>query len=306
MLQRNMIKDENLAKAEDLKQKAERIYKENFSKKPSFTRTQGLGVSIQLMKNAANHFRLVKDWKNAANAFLKAAEFEKTIGSTACSTYNEAAMMQMKYDKLAAVKTLKLRVEALSAQDKVNWAIDAMKQIGEIYEGEKEYLLAAENYNEIFELYKKIDVLTTPLCRFDLLLKAAELKVVAEPSRMHIIEAIGVYENVISKYVKVGQNIEKIYLRMILLHLANGGADGMDEIVQKFLSLDFRLKKSKAQESVEFLIKAFKEKDFYKFSFGYWGYWNTQREKPLELWSEKVLERIQEKMIQRGEDKSCS
>ena len=190
-----MNKDENLAKAEDFKKSAERMYKDSISEQHPFSRFCRLDESTKLMKNAANHFRLAKDWRNAANAFLKAAQIKKENGCNFSSLYEEAAKMQMKYDKTAALQTLVLQAHSHCAQGEMSSAASVKEKIGEIYEAEKQHLLAAKSYSEAFEL-REMNALIVPLSTFDLLLKAAELKVLVEANKQHIQEAIQVYENV--------------------------------------------------------------------------------------------------------------
>jgi len=284
-------KDENLAKAKSFIEMAEKGYKKGLSmSKKSFSRFDKIRESNELMKNAANHFRLAKDWKNAASAFLKSVEMEKAMNNSVSWTYREAATMQIKYDKLAAVKSLELRAEALCAERQIILAAEAKEQIGKIYEDEKEYLLAAKSYNEAYELYEMTDLIV-PVFRFDLLLTVAELKVAAEASKQNITEALRIYENVISQYEEAKQDPEQIYQRAITLHLANNDIDAANDAIQKYVSLNMNWK-SREKSPIAFLVKAFQEKDTQKVSDGFWALWKTQWKKPFEDWSTVVLNKI--------------
>jgi len=277
-----MNKYENLAKAKDFMERAKKALRPN--------------ESIDLIKNAANHFRLAQDWKKAAKTFLRAAELEKKsdIGWNVSSTYNQAAKLQIKYDKTAAVQTLELEVGSLCSKGRIYSAASVKEKIGEIYEVEKEYLLAAKSYQEAFDLYE-MDALTISSVELDMLLKAAELKVIAEASQHNISEAIEIYRNVIFKYGEAyDEDLDEIYFRLIMLLLANDDVDEIAEVMSEVLSERCKLKKSKGHKCVEVLVKAFKRKDFKKFSDECRKYWKFNYKKPSKLWRTNMLNRIKE------------
>lgn len=242
----------------------------------------------RLMKNAAKHFKLAKDWENAADAYLKAAEIEREIGLDFDESYIQAATMKINYDTISALKILRFIGHFLFSQDQFLKAARVKQQIGEIYESEKEYLRAAKNYEEAFEMYEMQEMIT-PYDRFDLLLKAADLNFIAEPNERHILEAIHVYEAVASQYSQAHIDAKEFYFKIVTLHLANNDILEASQAFRKFQETDPNFKESRTYCYIENLIKDFRGRKFAKFQE---RYHEAGIKTIFELWDPTILKLV--------------
>jgi len=283
-----MDKIGDTSKADALMKEAEKKYKGGFLKfmTPKADRAE---AATELIKQAANSYKLAKDWESAANAYIRCATIEKETGGDPADNYLEAATMQRKYNTATAIKTMDLAVEALCSDRKISQAARVKKQIGEIYEADKEYLLAAKNYNDAVELYSMEGETNTTTN--NILLKVPELKIIAEEDKEHIVEAIKIYETVASKYLEnrlTAPSAKDLYFRATILHLANDDTVGATNALEKYSDLDPTFGTSRESKFVNALVKAIEEKNVQEFSDQCWEFNNIT---PLDRWKTTVLNR---------------
>jgi len=283
-----MEKVGDTSKADLLMKEAEKKYKGGFLKfmTPKAERADG---ATELIKQAANIYKLAKDWENAANAYIRCAQIEKENKGDPADLYLEAANMQRKYNPATAVKTMGEAVEALCSDGKITQAARIKKQIGEIYEADKEYVLAAKHYQDAVELYQMEGENNTTTN--NILLKVPELRVIAEENKEHIVEAIKIYEQVASKYLEnrlTAPSAKDLYFRASLLHLANADTVGSENAIEKYSDLDPTFGTSREAKFVKALIKAIEEQNVQAFSDECWEFNNIT---PLDRWKTTVLNR---------------
>jgi len=283
-----MDKIGNTSQADALMKEAEKKYKGGFLKfmTPKADRAE---AATELIKQAANSYKLAKDWESSANAYLRCAQIEKETGGDPADAYLEAATMQRKYNTATAIKTMDLAVEALCSDRKISQAARIKKQIGEIYEADKEYLLAAKNYNDAVELYSMEGETNTTTN--NILLKVPELKIIAEEDKTHIIEAIKIYENVAAKYLEnrlTAPSAKDLYFRATILHLSNNDTVGASNALEKYADQDPTFGTSREAKFVAALVKAIEEKNVQEFSDQCWEFNNIT---PLDRWKTTVLNR---------------
>lgn len=295
-----MEKVGDTSKADLLMKEAEKKYKGGVLKflTPKTERAEG---ATELIKQAANIYKLAKDWDNASNAYLRCAQIEKENKGDPADMFLEAANMQRKYNPATAVKTMEQAVEALCSDGKITQAARIKKQIGEIYEADKEYVLAAKHYQDAVELYQMEGENNTTTN--NILLKVPELKIIAEENKEHIIEAIKIYEQVASKYLEnrlTAPSAKDLYFRATILHLANNDTVGAESGLDKYSDQDPTFGTSRETKFVRALIKAIEEQNVQAFSDECWEFNNIT---PLDRWKTTVLNRAKahlEKSIKEG------
>jgi len=106
--------------------------------------------AAELYVKAANSFKLAKSWKEAGDAYLKAAQMQILMGER-----DEAAQMFIAASKCfkkclpqEAINSLKQAVEILTDQGRLHQAANHMKDIGIIYESD---LLDLEKSSQAYE-----------------------------------------------------------------------------------------------------------------------------------------------------------
>jgi alpha-soluble NSF attachment protein len=275
-------------KAHLLMKEAEKKYKGGFLKFLG-SKSERAEEATELVKQAANIFKLAKDWENAANAYLRCAQIEKENKGDPADQFLEAANMQKKYNPATAIKTMELAIEALCADGKITQAARIKKTIGETYEADKQFLLAAQNYQDAVDLYNMEGENNTTTN--NILLKVPELRIIAEENKEHIGEAIKIYEQVANKYLEhklTAPSAKDLFFRATILHLANDDTVGAENALEKYSDLDPTFGSSRECKFIRELIKAVEAKNVQGYSDACWEFNNIT---PLDRWKTTVLNR---------------
>lgn len=278
----------DVTKANLLMREAEKKYKGGFLGFLS-SKADRADEATELIKQAANIYKLAKDWEGAADAYLKCAQIEKENKGDPADQYLEAANMQKKFNTAQAVKTMELAVEALCSDGKITQAARVKKSIGETYESEKQYVLAAKNYQDAVDLYQTEGESNTTTN--NILLKVPELRILAEENREHIAEGIKIYEQVANKYLEhklTAPSAKDLFFRASILHLANDDSVGASNALEKYTDVDPTFATSRECKFIRGLIKAIESKDVQAFSDECWEFNNIT---PLDRWKTTVLNR---------------
>mmetsp|Transcript_15103 Transcript_15103/g.12817 ORF Transcript_15103/g.12817 Transcript_15103/m.12817 type:complete len:301 (+) Transcript_15103:55-957(+) len=277
-------------KADQLIKDAEKKMKGGFFKNMFSQKSDRIDDAVELIKQAANIYKLAKAWEDAAKAYLRCAELQKSINEDPSEYYMEASNMQKKFNTADAVNTMNLAVEALCNDRRISSAARLKKQIAEQYEQEKNYLLAAKNYQDAVDLYDMEGESQTT--QMNLLLKIPELKILAEENKEHIIEGIKIYEKVGMKFMEnklTKGSAKDLWFRICLLHLLNDDTVGSENATEKYSDEDPAFPTSREYKLVKALINTIEEKNPQAFSDECYEF-NTII--PLDRWKTTVLNRI--------------
>lgn len=284
-----MEKSGDTSKADALMKEADKKIKGSFFKNLTSSKSERIDEGIELVKQAANIYKLAKAWDEAAKAYLRCAELQKEMKEDPSDYYVEAANMQKKYNSAEAVKTLDLAVRALCDDGKISQAARLKKQIGEMYEADKEYLLAAKNYQDAFDFFETEGELTTT--NYNLWLKVPELKIMAEENKSHIVEGIKIYEKVGKKYLEhklTSGSAKDMWFRIGMLHLANDDTVGAENSIDKYAGEDPAWGNSREAKLIAALSKCMEEKNLQGFSDECAGFNDVT---PFDRWKTIVLNR---------------
>lgn len=291
----------DVTKANLLMREAEKKYKGGFLKSLTSSKEERAESAMDLIKQAANIYKLAKDWENAANAYLRCAQIEQDIKEDPSDMYIEASTMQKKYNSAVAVKTMQLAIESLCTKGKISQAARIQKGIGETYEADKQYILAAKAYSDAVQLYDTEGERNTTTN--NILLKVPELRIVAEENREHVAEAIKIYEQVANKYLEnrlTAASAKDLFFRASILHLAIDDTVGAANALEKYADLDPTFGTSREAKFARALIKAMEDKNVQAYSDECWEFNNIT---PLDRWKTTVLNRAKahlEKSIKEG------
>lgn len=163
-----------------------------------------------------------------------------------------------------------------------------------MYETEKNYILAAQAYQETFDLYEtEGDVTTTAL---GILLKVPELRIVAQEDSKDLIEAIKIYERVGNKYLEnklTRGSAKDCWFRVCLLHLANDDTVGATNAIEKVADEDPTFLSSRECKFIQGLVKAIEEKNVQGFT-DLCVEFNDMT--PLDRWKTVILNRAKAKI----------
>lgn len=186
------------------------------------SRSQRMEEACDLYKQAANFFRLGKDFHASAEAFAKCAE---CVPEEAASYLTEAGNSIRKTNSSEAVNYYNQAVDMLARGGRLSMAARLRKQIAEIYEQDEMLEASAANYQQAAELFEMDNGESTAN---QCLLKVGELITLTSLETATVLRAIKVlptqiYDQVGTKYLL--HNLTKfsakdLFFRVTLLHLA--------------------------------------------------------------------------------------
>lgn len=203
----------NLKNARELMVEAEnemkggQTYMLFFKKSPDYSRAS------ELFNEAGNSFKLCKAWKEAGEAYMRAAEADVAAGEKeeAARRHVSAASCFKKVDPQRAIEAMCLATDVFLKAGRFHLAATQEKDIAEVYESSLEdFKNAATYYERAADRYVAEDAKATALgCQ----LKAANLYAVAEQYQ----EAVKIFTEIVRQWA--GDELKRFSMKDYLLRL---------------------------------------------------------------------------------------
>mmetsp|Transcript_36751 Transcript_36751/g.85360 ORF Transcript_36751/g.85360 Transcript_36751/m.85360 type:complete len:294 (-) Transcript_36751:79-960(-) len=214
-----------------------------------------------LYQQAANQFKIAKDWNEAANCFGQCAFCAQKQGSQndEANFYNDAANVLKKVSTVQAVEQWEKAVGIFSAAGNFQKAGKLLLSIAELYESE---LLAPKDtkayYKRAAEMFDLDDHGKSSLskCNLKFAEYAAKDGEVQEAIRVFESEGEKALQNTLLQY-----GAKDHFFRAGILHLSVGDPVNIQMALDKYRSLDPRFADSREGQLLQFLAEAFEAKD---------------------------------------------
>jgi alpha-soluble NSF attachment protein len=191
-----MVESTNyLQMAQETSAQAEKKLKPGLFGKMFSNKVDRMEEAAELFKQAANYFRLAKDYSSSARAFLRCADL---LPDDAAQYFSEAANVVRKVNTGEAVTYYNKAVEILARSGRIGMAAKLRKQIAEIYEQDDCVELAFANYEQAAELFEMDNTESTAN---SCLLKAAELSTSHTLDQATVVKAIQIFEKVAQRFL---------------------------------------------------------------------------------------------------------
>ncbi|CAG9334973.1 NAPB_3 [Blepharisma stoltei] len=292
-----MVEDSNyIRRAQEAFNQAEKKCKPGVFGRMFSNRDARLEEASELYKQAANYYRLGKDYISSARSFCKCAE---CVPDEAANYYSEAGNVVRKVNSADAVSYYNRAVEILVNSSRISQAARLRKQIAEIYETDEMLGLAVENYlqaAELFELDNSDG--TANSCH----LKAAELSTLDSLDSETILKAIKIFELVGQRYLM--NNLTRFsakdcYFKAALLFLANDDTVGAENNLNMYSNRDPSFETSRECRFVRDLLAAIRSGEQSDFEVV-----TAQFNKitPLDRWKTHVLLKVKSTMLKAEEN----
>ncbi|EFJ18019.1 hypothetical protein SELMODRAFT_233613 [Selaginella moellendorffii] len=247
-----------LAKAKEFESKADRKLK-------------GWGLfgnkyedTVELLQQAANHYKVAKSWDKAANCFVRVAEMHVKLDSRyeAATSYVDAAKCYMKNKPQDAINALNTATNIFLEMGKLSIAAKHFKDVGELYEKEEKWQEAMESYEKAADFYQGEEVTSSA--------NQCKLKVAQFASQLELYpKAIEVYETVAKD--SMGNNLLKYSVKGYLLsaglcHLCSADHIAIQNAIERYEDLDPTFSNTREHKFLKDLAEAIEQEDVEKFT----------------------------------------
>jgi len=272
-----------ISKAKECYRHAEKKKKPGVLGKIFSNREERMSEAAELFKQAANYYRLGKDYKSAAEAFVQCAN---CVPEEAHQHYSEAGNLLRKVNTSEAIEYYNRAVEMLASSGRIGMAAKLRKQIAEIYEGDDMLGSAVQNYEHAAELFELDNSESTAnSCH----LKVAELSTQDSLDSNTILKAIKLFETVGQRYLQ--HNLTKFsakdcYFKAVILFMANEDIVGAENALQNYFNRDPSFETSREGKLAQELISDIRASNVNSFESHLYQYNNIT---PLDRWKTKVL-----------------
>jgi len=254
---------------------------------PRFDEAQDLYVQ------AANQFKLQKDWDRAAEAFSQSAYCAQKSGSQndESNFYSEAGNVLKKISTPRAVEQYEKAIVLQGNAGKFQQAGKLLMQIAELYEAESPQTGQVKDYyKRAAEMFELDEHGKSNLAKCNL--KVAEF--VANDGELQ--EAIRIFESEGEK--ALGNNLLQFgakdrFLCAGILHLAEGDSVSVNLALDKYRSLDPRFASSREGEFLGNLAAAFEQTDVEMFTDKLFEYDSVTK---LDAWKTNFLVKAKDHM----------
>jgi alpha-soluble NSF attachment protein len=196
--------------------KAQAKFRPGFFAKVFSNKVARLEEASQLFKQAANYFRIAKDFSASALAFERCAE---CLPDEAWHYLSEAADVARRASPLAAVIYYVKAAESLARSGRIGRAAKLRQQVAEIYEREGSLELAYANYERAGELFEMDN---SEILANGCLIKAAVLLTLHRLDQDSAVKAIQVFEKVAQRALSnpiTRLSAKDYYFKACLLYL---------------------------------------------------------------------------------------
>jgi len=249
--------------------------------------------AIDLYNQAANQYKLSKEWQEAANCFIQCAYCAEKSGSSSdeANYLMEAGNVLKKVSTSQAAEQYERAIGKFSANGRFQQSGKLLMSIAELYEAEHlQHTEVKKYYKRAAEMFELDDHGKSNFTKC--ILKYAEFS--ADDGELQ--EAIKIFEEEGSKALQnqlLQYNAKEHFFRAGILHLVMGDTVTINISVEKYGSLDPRFAGSREGELLAALAKAFEEKDIETFLDKLQDYDSISR---LDAWKTRFLTKVKEAM----------
>lgn len=250
-----------------------------------------------LYQQAANQYKLAKEWQEAANCFLQCAFCAKESGSTndEANHFNEAGNLYKKISTAQAVEQYEKAISIYNAGGRFQQSGKLLMTIAELYESEHlTHKQTKEFYKRAAEMFELDDHGKSNFTKCNL--KCAEYA--AKDGEMK--EAIDIFEKEGEKALQnnlLQYGAKDHFFRAGILHLAMGDSVTVNLAVEKYNALDPRFAGSREGELLANLAEAFEARDSEKFVEKLGDFDQITK---LDAWKTEFLVKVKDLMTQGG------
>jgi len=253
----------------------------------------------ELYQQAANQFKLAKDWQEAAKCFAQCGYCAQKSGSPTdeANFYNEAGNVLKKVSTAEAVEQYEKAIAFYSAAGRFQQSGKLLLSIGELYEAERlQHKEAMDYFKRAAEMFELDDHGKSNYSKC--ILKVAEYAAKDGPSGLQ--EAIKIFEDEGSKALQnnlLQYGAKDHFFRAGILHLVVGDTVTVNLAVERYQSLDPRFAGSREGELLVRLAEAFENRDVDIFVDKLGEYDAVTK---LDAWKTDFLVKVKEAMAPSG------
>ncbi|KAJ3354701.1 hypothetical protein GGF32_002380 [Allomyces javanicus] len=248
----------------------------------------------ELYTKAANQFKLAKKWKEAGDAFSKAADMQIRLGERdeAATRFVDASNAYKKVSPQDAVDSLKQAIDILTERGRFQMAAKHQKTVAEIYETDlvdlEKAMTAYETAAEWFQGEDASALANNCLTKVAHL--AAQLEQYQRAIELFERIAASSLENSLTKW-----GVRDILLKAGLCHLASGDLVGAQRAAERYCDMDVTFAATRECGLYKSLLEALEQGDPDVFT-GYVAEYDKMTK--LDDWKTTLLLRIKKSMDQ--------
>ncbi|CAI5452166.1 unnamed protein product [Caenorhabditis angaria] len=258
----------------------------------------GGGEAADLFIQGGNLFKMAKSWKEAGDAFVRAAEFYGSGGDSKhdCATqYAEAANCYRKINPQLAVDCLLKTSEIYTDMGRFTMAAKNHVTIAELYESElPDKELSIKHYQQAADYYKGEEQKSSAS---KCLIKVAQFSAELEQYRqaISVFEEIAFYEadHATLKYAAKGH-----FFQALLCHLCIDPLD-TQQALQKYENASPSFTDSRECKFVKEILAAIEEQNEETFTEAVAGFDKISR---LDPWATSLLVKVKRAISSEGDD----
>uniref|UniRef100_A0A7S1FJB5 Alpha-soluble NSF attachment protein n=1 Tax=Noctiluca scintillans TaxID=2966 RepID=A0A7S1FJB5_NOCSC len=250
--------------------------------------------AAELYVQAANQFKISKEWKEAANCYEQSAFCAQQSGSTTeqADCYNEAGNVLKKVSTQAAIEQYEKAIAIYSSNGRFSQSGKLLLAIAELTESERVARVAEvrsfyQRASEMFDLddYSKSNYTKCILKVAEYAAKDGELE-----QAIQIFETEG--EKALSSNL-LQYGAKEHFLRAGILHLVMGDTVTINLALEKYKNIDPRFGGSRECELLEALSQAYEEREIDMFVEKLSEYDNMTK---LDAWKTEFLVKVKDAM----------
>lgn len=249
--------------------------------------------AIELYQQAANQYKISREWQQAADCYIQCAFCAQKSGSTndQANMHNEAGNVLKKISSQQAVEQWEQAIAIYSAGGKFQQCGKLLMSMAELYESEKlSHKEVKEFYKRASEMFELDDHSKSNFSKCKL--KMAEYA--AKDGEYQ--ESIDIFESEGEKALQsnlLQYGAKDLFLKAGILHLVMGDSVTINLAVDKYNSLDPRFAGSREGELMAGLAEAFDAKETEAFLDKLHGYDEVTK---LDAWKTEFLLKVKDAM----------
>eukprot|EP00033_Pygsuia_biforma_P001116 GCRY01001273.1.p1 GENE.GCRY01001273.1~~GCRY01001273.1.p1 ORF type:complete len:285 (+),score=48.90 GCRY01001273.1:121-975(+) len=241
----------------------------------------------ELFQRAAALFKLAKNWKEGAEAFLKSADCELRLNNQheAAMAYVDSANCYKKFSDPDAIRCLERAVEIFTDMGKFSIAAKTQKDVAEMLEGTAELQQAIEAFNKAADYYEcEESASTANQCKLKAALYYAQLE--------NYSEAIAIYEKIANNSVDSSLtrwSVKDYFFRATLCHVLLHDAITARAALNRYKDIDVSFPSTRECKFLQDMLEAVEEGDVEKFTAIVYDFDNISK---LDSWKTTMLLRV--------------
>ncbi|KAK9824875.1 hypothetical protein WJX74_002360 [Apatococcus lobatus] len=264
------------ARARETVKKAEKKLTGFFGKDPD--------AAAELLTQAANQFKLAKNWNEAGATYERAAQVNLKINSKheAATCYVEASKVYQKCNKSSAIRCLHMSIEYYTEMGRLSMAARNVREVAETQEKEGQKEASIQYYLKAAELFGMEDQTSEAnKCRLKVAQFSAELDQYETAVEIYEDIAKTSLENNLLKYSAKGYLLNAGICRLCLSKDA-----GLRAAVERYEDMDLSFSGSREDNLLKELVEAKETGDTEKFTNAIQEYDSMTR---LDAWKTNLL-----------------